>query len=236
MLNAIIVDDEQNSRELLNNLISRYTQGVNILGEADSVRSGIDLINQTKPDIVFLDIEMPGGDAFDLLSKFKESNFLTCIVSGYDKYAIKAIKYGAFDYILKPLEITELQSCIRKAIIHRETQKPSQYDSLILQEADNYWVIDIEDIICVEAADNYVTIHVENDRQIISSKTLSYFESVLPTELFNRIHKSHIINVSKIISIQDGRSPLAILKCGRELNVATRRKKEFFEHFRMFQS
>ena len=114
MLKSIVIDDERKSRQLLKTLIKEYCQGIEVVGDAASVSTGIEIINNENPDLIFLDIEMPGGDGFTLLETFKKANFLTCFVTGYSQYAIKAIKHGAFDYLLKPVEISELQLTVAK--------------------------------------------------------------------------------------------------------------------------
>ena len=233
-MKTIIIDDERNSREILDSILKEYCEGVEVVGEAESVTSGIQVINNLQPDLIFLDIEMPGGDGFKILEAFEEANFLTCFVTGYEQYAIKAIKHGAFDYLLKPIDIDDLVIAVEKAkkILNEQSQKQNQ--SLIISDGQRMWVVKQEDIIHIKAEDNYSILYLDNDEKIISSDSLNHYEGMLEEHGFFRSHKSHIINFKAVASVGKGRASTIKLKNGDTVALAARRKKSFYDLLKFF--
>jgi len=240
MIKVIIVDDEINSRELLHNMLTNYCENVEVLGMAKDVSSGIEIIQQKKPELVFLDIEMPGGTGFDILNKLENIDFKVVFVTGYDQYAIKAIKYAALDYILKPVDLDELKAAVEKAnseILDQDNQikflqenynntskKPEQ---IIISTHNNHNIISLDDILYFEAMDGYSIVFVEPDAKHISSHPLNYYEELLPINQFFRIHKSHLINCKKVTGFDPGRGGNVSLTNKLNLPIATRRKSLF---------
>jgi len=229
-INVVIIDDESNSRELLKTFLTSYCTNVHIVGEAEDVESGISIINKTMPDLLLLDIEMDGGTGFDILSEFRDAPFLTCFVTGYDQYAIKAIKAGAFDYLLKPVNIQEIKEVIKKAKKIFADKKESSKPSLILNESGKYNIIKIDEIIKVEVDGNFSFLYLINNKRVISSEKLGYFEEILPSNMFYRTHKSHIINHNFIVEIEKGRTGNVKLSDKSIVPIASRRIKHFLEH------
>lgn len=236
MLSVVIIDDEKNSRELLKKLLSKYCEQVEVLGMANSVSTGIHLLNNHNPDLLFLDIEMPGGTGFDLLENIKDASFETCFVTGYEKYAIKAIKHGAIDYLLKPVEISELKAAVAKCKKLKKEQSNARKKSIIVSDAEQYTVISIEKIVQIDVINNYTVIVLNKNKKVLSKERLNYFENILPPECFIRTHKSHIVNLNYVESLISGRSLSVNLKNGDKLPVAARRKKEFLLSFEQFNS
>ncbi len=233
MLDIIIIDDEKNSREILRTFVGKYCDEVNIVGEASSVQNGLELLNNTNCDLIFLDIEMAGGTGFDLLDSFDKGKCLICFVTGYELYAIKAIKYGAFDYLLKPLNIQELKTVIAKAkeII---LNKSKIQDQMMLNESGKIIVIEYDKIEYLTVNSNYTTIYKKTKKAILSSKNLSHFDSILPKSMFIRIHKSFIVNFREISEVKISRTGRLKLKSGVELSIASRRKKDFIDRLKTY--
>ncbi len=247
MIKAVIIDDEQHSRNLINNMLSNFIDGVELIGEAKDVPSGIQLIKEKTPDLVFLDIEMPGGDGFSILNAFEELNFKVIFITGYDQYAIKAIKYAALDYLLKPIGLNELELAIKKYkqlgvdqkssinFLHSKYQDRSKLlDEIILPGHADYAVISINQILRIESRRNHVVFYLENSIARVSTQPLSLYEDILPPNLFFRIHKSYIVNCAKVRNVETGRGGKVFLVDGTSLSIATRRKKAFITIFNQY--
>lgn len=229
MVKAVIIDDEINSRELLTTLLEKYCDGVNVAGSGTNVLEGINLINAVKPDLIFLDIEMPDGTGFDLLDTLSNANYLTCFTTGYDKYAIKAIEYGAFGYILKPIDIEALRKVISKAQnqLKVSTARPEDSQTIIINDQDNFWVLQYDEIINIESAGNYSLVYTVESKKLLCHNTLNQLEEGLESNNFFRCHRSHIVNLKYINSVENGRTGTAILTNDLVVPIANRRLKEF---------
>jgi len=229
-LRVIIIDDEKHSRELLDVLLKKYCTDIEIVGVADSVTEGARLINNLQPDLIFLDIEMPDGNGFNLLENIERASFKTCFVTGYEQYALKAIKYGCIDYLLKPVEINELKSAVAKtkeAILNRVQETAS---TILVNDGNRITVVIMGEIISITADNNYSIIQLEN-KKILSTDNLLSLENALETGTFFRTHKSHIINMDCISQLIPGRAMSVEMNNGETIPVAARRKKEFMEAF-----
>ncbi len=242
MIKAVIIDDERQSRGLLRKMLDDFCEGISIIGEAKDVHTGIELLNREDPDLVFLDIEMPKGDGFDILNAFDYADFNVVFVTGYDQFAIKAIKYAALDYLLKPVDLQELQLAIEKLrgrknvsdnsgrlkFLRQQYENPGdQLKQLILPGRETHVVVLLDNILRIEAKGSYVNIYLVGGKSHLVVNSLSYYESLLPPHIFFRIHKSHLININKIEQFTTGRSSKVKLIDGTELDIATRRKSAF---------
>ena len=240
MIKAIIIEDEINSRELLQQMLTAYCKNVHLAGSAVDVPSGIELIKQVQPELVFLDVEIPGGTGFDILNAFENANFKVIFVTGYEHYAIKAIKYAAIDYILKPINLDELVEAVAKITIaplsyqknlaflkDQIDKSPDELNQFILSGSKGHRVIKIENIIFVEAERTYVTFHMNDDQKYVAANPLNFYEDLLPDASFFRIHKSYIINCKKVVKLENGRGGPVHLNGGAVLPVAFRRKPAF---------
>lgn len=242
MIRAVIIEDEKQSQDLLMVMLEKYCTNVQVEGVASSVESGIKIIKEQKPDLVFLDVELSDGNGFDVLSAFEKPTFRVVFVTGFDHYAIKAIKFSALDYLLKPVSLEELRNAIKKL----ETVPTSYIDNfehlknnlntriadinkIVLSGNKSYKVLKIEDIIFVEAERTYVTFHLINSQKIVAANPLNFYEDVLPESKFFRIHKSYIINCTKINKIEPGRGGPVHLEGGAILPIAFRRKPTFIQ-------
>jgi len=224
-MKIVVIDDEINSRELMKTLLTDYCDLKDIYCAA-SVREGLDKINLHKPQLVFLDIELEGENGFDLLDNFSHFNFLVCFATGYEQYAIKAIKYGAFGYLLKPIDIEELKDIVKRAQEKLNTGIHKETDRLIVNENDKYWMLNYKDILQIESAGNYTYIHTLENKILTQSK-LAHYEDCLPEEIFYRTHRGYIVNLTKIKQIKEGRTGLIVLDDGSEIPIASRRIKDF---------
>ncbi|MBF4985686.1 response regulator transcription factor, partial [Nonlabens mediterrranea] len=209
-LKAIIVEDEQISREILKKYLVNYCPNVTVVDEATNVDEALQLLRKSDIDLLFLDVEMPYGTAFDLLDKVGDRDFETVFVTAYDQYAKEALNQQAAYYLLKPIEIDELIKAVDivKSIKEREEevniglsvkeQDSSQLnDKITIPTQEGFEVIPVKDIIYCSADDNYTNVYLANTHKLVS-KTLKHFDNMLAEKGFCRIHKSHLINAAHV--------------------------------------
>ena len=242
MIRAVLVDDEIDSIRVLQRLIEGYCPEVMIVGKADGVETAMHVIQTTKPELVFLDIEMTHGNAFDLLNKLQPIEFQVIFVTAFDNYAIRAFKYSAVDYLLKPVDIDDLRSALERAA--RKVQGKSFLDQMetLLYNVETFQLtqqkmavptltglvfIPIKDIMRFEAKGSYTTIYLTNNDEIIATRNIKEYEELLPAAIFCRVHNSHIINLHKIQKYHKGRGGYVIMEDGSNIEVASRRREEF---------
>ena len=179
-LTAIIVDDELHGRENLKKILENYCREINVLGVADSVVTAKELVNRFNPDVVFLDISMPVLDGFDFLHEFDERNFMVVFVTAHEEFGIKAVKAGAADYILKPVNIKELKQTIKKLLSNHnknlKTEHSDETDKLIVPSSHGFQIMPFDDIIRIEADGSYAKVVVKSGKTTIVSRTLKDFE------------------------------------------------------------
>ena len=240
-LNALIVEDEATSRDILRNYLSKYCENITVVGEAASIQEALQLINGNEPDLVFLDVEMPYGNAFDLLDQLPDRNFETVFVTAYNQYAMDALNNHAAYYLMKPINIDELIKAVDYVveIKTKETaledkvlnaQLPRVEGKITLPQQDGFQVLNVADILYCKADDNYTEIHLEK-KKILVSKTLKYFEEALSRFPFARIHKSYLVNVNEVIKYKKGKGGSVVVSNGRELLVSASKKKELLAYF-----
>ena len=244
MLKAILVDDEASSISSLNEKINRHCPQVEIIATCDNARTAINAIESLKPDIVFLDIEMPVMNGFLMLQHLHFKNFELVFTTAYDHYAIKAIRFSALDYLVKPIEIEELQQAIQRAEEKKQNATPNQRLELLLDnlgqkkhELQRIAVptntglefLKVENIIYLEASVNYTHIFLPDGRKYTVSRTLKDFEEMLSPDTFLRIHHSHIINKNFAEKYIRGEGGQVVLSNGSVLDIAKRKKAEFLK-------
>ncbi len=244
-LNALVVDDERKSAENLKILLEEYCSGVEVGAIAHSVDDALELIKQISPNIVFLDVRMKNETGFDLLEKCKKINFEIIFTTAYSEYAIKAFKFSAIDYLLKPIDITELQDAIKKvqekanskafseerieSFLSNIKAKPSSSSKLALPDAKGLIFVKLSNIVYCEGQNNYTVFHIADGRKVMVSKTLKEYENLLVEHSFFRIHKSYLINLSEIKEYIRGDGGYVIMNNNASLDVS-KRKKESFLH------
>jgi two-component system LytT family response regulator len=242
MVKALIIDDEQVAVSLLGMMIERHLPEITSLQSLTNPALALKLINEYKPDIVFLDIEMPRMDGFEMLHQLPVKNFHIIFTTAYDQYAIKAIKYAAFDYLLKPIDIDELKSSVSKIYNHRpvHTEKKLEvleqnmksrnaFNKIAVSTLDGLLFFNITDIVHLEASSNYTIIYFNNQPKLVASKTLKDFEELLPVDIFFRPHHSHIINLNYIKRYLKGDGGQIEMQNGNYVDVARRKKDEFLK-------
>jgi len=241
-LKAILVEDEKISRDILRNYLHKYCPNVNLLGEASNIKEAQNLIDKNDLDLVFLDVEMPFGNAFDLLEKVENRTFETVFVTAYDHYAIDALNNHASYYLLKPISIDELIKAVNIVTEIKQKENELQHHVLApktnsakgkitIPQQDGFEVLDINDIVFCKADDNYTEIHLANSKKLVS-KTLKYFEEVLKDHTFARIHKSYLVNVNKIIKYKKGKGGSVIVSSGKEILVSASKKANLLSYFK----
>jgi two-component system LytT family response regulator len=232
-LTAIIVDDELHGRENLKKIIETYCPEIEILGLADSVVNAKELVSVLKPDAVFLDINMPVLDGFDFLEEYDERNFMVVFVSAHEEFGINAVKAGAADYILKPINIKELKQTVKKLLsLHNKAIKveaPHDIDKLVIPASHGFIVLVIDDIIRLEADGSYTTLVMKGGKNTIVSRTLKDFEDTLPKEKFFRIHKSHLINLKHIKDYSNLSGNLVTMTDGSRVEISRRKAPDFIQ-------
>lgn len=242
MLTAIIIDDEPSSRNALKQKLGRHCQDLNIIGECENGEEGIAMLAETDCDIVFLDVEMPRMNGFNMLQNLGKINFEVIFITAYDHYAIRAIKFSALDYLVKPVEVEDLKLAVEKAVQKRKNSSDNERLEHLLQNLmqdkkelhriaipsmEGLQFVETENIIYLEASSNYTCFYINNQSKITVAKTLKEFEDLLPASVFIRIHHSYIINKNMVTKYIKGEGGQVIMKNGKVLDVA-RRKKEFF--------
>ena len=241
-LKAILVEDEKISRDILRNYLQKYCPNVNLLGEASNIKEAQNLIDKNDLDLVFLDVEMPFGNAFDLLEKVENRTFETVFVTAYDHYAMDALNNHASYYLLKPISIDELIKAVNIVTEIKQKENELQHHVLApktnsakgkitIPQQDGFEVLDINDIVFCKADDNYTEIHLANSKKLVS-KTLKYFEEVLKDHTFARIHKSYLVNVNKIIKYKKGKGGSVIVSSGKEILVSASKKANLLSYFK----
>jgi two-component system LytT family response regulator len=236
-IRAIIVDDEKNGRENLKGALQSYCPEIEITGEADSALAAIELIEKVKPTLVFLDIEMPNGNGFQILEFFTKPNFQVIFVTAYDQYAIKAIRFSALDYILKPIDIMLLKAAIDRHHDFRDTDKrlqqfisnkqlPTKSKRIALPLADKIHFIEVQDIVSCKGEGSYTTIYKIGGEKLMVSKPLIDYEELLETFGFIRTHKSHIVNRSHISTFVKSDGGYLLMSDGSNIPVSSRKKEE----------
>lgn len=239
MIRCVIVEDEEIARNVLKSLLSQYCQDVMVCAEADDVESGKAMINAFRPDMVFLDIEMPGGGGFKLLNSIDNIDFEVVFITAYEQFAIKAIRHAALDYLLKPVDPKELVSAVEKVkdAKYKKTLK-KQYDTLLknlnpeqltvrkisLSTTDKIHLIEVDDIVRCESDNYYTIIHFKNGTNMMVSKTLKEIEQKLEEFDFVRTHKSHLVNIRCILNfIKD--EMVVLMSDGSKVPVSKRKKE-----------
>lgn len=245
-LSAVIIEDEEVSRDILKNYLASYCADIKILGEASNIKDGEELIRQHSPQIVFLDIEMPYGNGFDLLEKMSQINFEVIFITAFSDYAIKAINLSASSYLLKPIDIDELVAAVDKVksnqlnsseafstkILAENIKSLNDKDQkMVIPQMDGFEVIKISDIIRAEGSDNYTILYLTNNKKYTLSKTLKYYENLLTDFGFLRTHKSHLLNLDHVVKYKKGKVGEAIMTDASTVLVAATSKKELLAHF-----
>jgi two-component system LytT family response regulator len=243
MLRTVIIDDEQNIRDVVSLILKKHCPTVEILGTADTVAAGIELIKSKNPDLVLLDIHLQNETGFDLLNKLSPVNFRTIFITAHEEYAVKAFKFSAIDYLLKPINSIELIEAINKVAAaksptseielgvfnNNQTSKGKELKKIILKTADSIYSVNIREIIRCEADTYYTKFFLPDQQMIMVSTPLKEYDELLSEYGFFRVHQSHLINLDYFTKYKKTDGGFAVLKDGSEIPVSTRKKDLFLE-------
>lgn len=243
-MKAVIIDDEQDSRQILARYLEKYCPDVLVSGFGESVATGLEAIKQHDPDVVFLDIEMPFGNGFDLLVKVQNARFETVFVTAFGHYAIQALNQSAAYYLLKPVDIDELVKAVEKirgefsakskvsraSLLHQNLQ-PGAQQKIMLPTMEGFEIVPIHQIQYCEAADNFTKFYFDDRQALLICRTLKYFDDVLAGHGFLRIHRSFVINPAYVIRYSKGKGGYVTMKNQAELEVSPNKKQEFLQLF-----
>ncbi len=243
MIRTVIVEDEVNARKALENMLDFYFNFIEIVGRAGTVKEAVTLINEQKPELLLLDINLPDGTGFDIISKVKQHDFKLVFITAHNEHALKAIKLSALDYLTKPVNPGDLRKAISKVqeAIEKEEQINLKLDAyvenvqakdhnkkIILNTSSSLFVVEINQLVRCEASENYTKVFVRDKDNIMMAKTLKEFEEILSTYGFFRTHQSHLININ-YIDAYDKSNNLVLLRTGDKIPISTRKKENFLK-------
>jgi len=248
-LKVFIVDDEYQSRNLLSKLLMEHFPGIIVAGQASNVAEGIAGIGEFEPGLVFLDIEMNGETGFDLLRKIEKRNFKIIFVTAHDAYALKAFRFNAVDYLLKPIVLEELKEAVEKVIhqlpekritsdaqlenLAQSIQNPKKVnDKIAVPTSDGFVLVSLHEIVYCRANGNYTEFHLTNNKQLLSSYTLKQYHELLVEQNFFRAHRSFLINLSHVKMYRRGEGGTIIMNDGSEIELSRQNKEAFFQLFK----
>lgn len=246
MITCIIIDDDNTVRKLLSMIIKKELPQVNIVGEFDDASSALDKINSLKPDLVFLDIEMPGMNGLDFLKELDDPDIEVVVTTGYEQYAINALKMSVVDYLLKPIDKEELIKAVKRAeerlksrremdryktLVHNMKSDKPQSHKLGLTQQDAVIFVEVKDIIRCEASSNYTLVVTVGGKKIMVTKTLRQFEEILEPYSFIRVHRSHLVNPEHVIKLNKSDGLQIEMSDGTRVDVSNSQKNSFLEQF-----
>jgi len=246
MIKAILIDDEKHCLDTLSILLTDYCPEVQVMEQCASGKIGLEAIKKLQPDLVFLDIEMPVLNGFELLEKAGEVNFAIIFTTGYDQYAIKAIRFSALDYLLKPVDPKELVAAVHKVdvqklrpteeqlslLMDRVKQKDRLITKVAIPTAEGFELLPSEDIVYCEADDNYTHLVLKDKRKVTACRTLKDIgEQLQEFAFFVRVHHSYIVNLNEVSRYVRGDGGYLVLQDGTTINVSRSRKDELLKIF-----
>ena len=249
MISAVLIDDDSNLREGMKVMLSSYAPEITVLGEAESVESGVKLIEEVRPEIIFLDIMIIGGTGFDILEQLNQRNAnITAhiiFVTAHEKFAIKAFRFSALDFLLKPVDPEDLQEVIKKIknitttkdndykhielLLDNMSRKKDSFKKIALSNSDGIHLFEIQDIIRCESEDNYTKFYFRDHKPLLISRTLKEYEELLTDHSFERIHQSHLINVNELKSYIKKDGGFVVMSDNSKLPVSQRKKDKLQE-------
>jgi len=242
MLRVVIVEDEVHSREALKSLLTEFCEGVEIVGMASDVETAVSLIKKTSPDLLFLDVELQTGTGFDVLDQLDEVNFEIVFTTAFEQYAVKAIKLSSLDYLLKPIDIEELQRAVEKASVKKDEDVQKQKletlmsnlgsagkKKICLATSDGIEFINILDIVHCEANGSYTNFHLTNGTTILVSKNLKEYETILTDQNFMRVHNSYLINLAEVKKFVKSEGGYILMKNNAQISISQKKRDEFLE-------
>ena len=245
MITAVLIDDDKHLRQGLTALLERYTKEIQIIGEAESVKTGVVVLEKLKPQVIFLDIHLSDGTGFDILEQLKgKINAHIVFITAHEQYALKAFKFSALDFILKPVDPEELQNSIMKIkdavgktnsfdhidlLLENIRKKVDNFKRIALSTSDGIHLFEVADIIRCEAKGNYTEFFIKNHKPVLISKTLKEYEEILTEHGFERIHQSHLLNLSYLKSYIKADGGYVIMADNTKISIAQSKKERLQE-------
>jgi len=242
MIRAVVIEDEEHSRKMLMAMLHEHCQVITVVASADSVRTGLTAISEQRPELVFLDIELQSETSFEILEKLPEINFELIFTTAFDHYALKAIKFCAIDYLLKPIDLSELRIAVAKAekrlnraylnknlevLVHNMKSGSQSNHRIALSTLEGLLFVNVSDIIYCESSGPYTRFVFKQADDIVTSRHLKEYEELLSGYEFFRIHKSYLVNLQEIKKYIRGEGGQLIMSNGAALNVSKQRKEDF---------
>ncbi len=242
MLSLVIIDDEPKARSTIRDILGFSEQKIDIIGEAADVQSARELILQKKPDLVLLDINLPDGTGFDLLKKFETIDFKIIFITAHEEYAIRAFRFSAMDYILKPIAASDLIKAVEKAgetIKGEKTEEKfkaflanlEKLNKIVLRTSESIHIINLDNIVRCESDINYTTFYLTNGEKLLVSKTLKEYDEMLQPSGFFRTHQSHLVNLDHILRYDKAEGGHLIMMDESWVPVSKRKKEQLFRVF-----
>jgi two-component system LytT family response regulator len=248
MITALLIDDDANLRNGMKSMLERYAPGIRVVGEADSVKSGVVAMDTLRPQVVFLDIQLGDGTGFDILEQLANKNGKSTshivFITAHEQYAIKAFRFSALDFLLKPVDPEELEKVIGKIndavsangnyahidlLLENIRRKVDNFKRIALSTAEGIHLFEVSDIIRCESEDNYTKFYIRNNKPVLISKTLKEYEDLLTEHGFERIHQSHLINLSYLKSYIKKDGGYVIMSDNSHLPISQRKKERLHE-------
>jgi len=239
---ALIIDDEYHSRSFLQKILGQYFPEIDIAGQAADVQEGLDGIRKHNPDIVFLDIQMKEETGFDLLNRLPKIEFALIFTTAYDQYAMKAFRFNAIDYLLKPIIPSELIEAVNKvkqrlhytaskeqvSQLYQDIKNPNKiHDKIAVPTGEGFIIIPVKEIVYCHANSNYTEFYLTDKKCILSSYTLKQYDEILTTQSFFRAHRSYLINLDHVKAYRRGEGGEIVMSNGREVELSRAHKDEF---------
>ncbi|MDI1356411.1 MAG: LytTR family DNA-binding domain-containing protein [bacterium] len=244
MIKTLIIEDEQKSRDVLAAIIQKTCPDLRIVGLANNVKEGVTMIKELHPDLVFLDISMPDGSGFDLLEQVPNEKFELIFATASDQHAIRAIKYSACDYLLKPIDADELKVAVEKVIkkknaipnmenlqflIHQLKRADENFQKITLPTGNAYEIVNVKDIVRCEADGSYTNFYLSDKRKLMISAGLKHYEELLPESDFIRVHHHHLINMNHVVRFLKEDGGYAVMSDGSKIEISRRKKEAFMD-------
>jgi two-component system LytT family response regulator len=251
VIKAVIIEDEPNGLNNLKNMLQDVGSHIQVIGEAGSVEEGMVLFSnkQIKPDVAFMDINLPDGLVFKLINQLQPVDFEIIFVTAYDEFAIKACEYSSIGYVKKPIDPDNLKEAIDRIPVRRRTgmdkrleimnnyySNPNAFTKMSISALDGIYFVNISDIVRFEAEDNYTHIFLKSGERLTASKTIKSYEELLIPFNFFRVHKRHVINLNYMRKFVKGDGGYLIMDDGKEIDVSRRRRPLFLEQIKQLES
>jgi two-component system LytT family response regulator len=250
MIKTLIIEDEQKSRDVLLKIIEKSSPELKVIGSASNVTEGVDLIKSLKPDLVFLDITMPDGSGFDLLEQVADQKFDLIFATASNSHAIRAFKYSACDYLLKPIDVEELRNAVLR-VVKRKSETPDMgnlnfliqqlkrsddnFQKITLPTGNAYEIINLKDIVRCEADGSYTYFYLVDKRKLMVSASLKHYEELLPEQDFIRVHHHNLINMNHVVRFLKEDGGYAVMSDGSKIEISRRKKDQFMERLKNFK-